>query len=135
MSFISCCFCLMIRRPPRSTRTDTLVPYTTLFRSSTYLPDEEFLGLPALPDQFGPAAGLQTAARPGLLGVGGVAVFRCDLTQLAPLFRRCTRGDDVAALFPATQQFLRLVALILDQAANALTERDAGPAAIQGRMA
>src|SRR3546814_6651172 len=23
----------MIRRPPRSTRTDTLVPYTTLFRS------------------------------------------------------------------------------------------------------
>src|SRR3546814_8089908 len=24
----------MIRRPPRSTRTDTLVPYTTLFRSS-----------------------------------------------------------------------------------------------------
>src|SRR3546814_2713694 len=24
----------MIRRPPRSTRTDTLVPYTTLFRST-----------------------------------------------------------------------------------------------------
>src|SRR3546814_4181722 len=24
----------MIRRPPRSTRTDTLIPYTTLFRSS-----------------------------------------------------------------------------------------------------
>src|SRR3546814_17295622 len=29
-----CCFFLMIRRPPRSTRTDTLFPYTTLFRSS-----------------------------------------------------------------------------------------------------
>src|SRR3546814_2609096 len=28
-------FFLMIRRPPRSTRTDTLFPYTTLFRSST----------------------------------------------------------------------------------------------------
>src|SRR3546814_4612384 len=34
-----CTFCsydfffLMIRRPPRSTRTDTLFPYTTLFRS------------------------------------------------------------------------------------------------------
>src|SRR3546814_15673364 len=26
----------MIRRPPRSTRTDTLFPYTTLFRSSGY---------------------------------------------------------------------------------------------------
>src|SRR3546814_5570935 len=27
------CFFLMILRPPRSTRTDTLFPYTTLFRS------------------------------------------------------------------------------------------------------
>src|SRR3546814_15265627 len=26
-------FFLMVRRPPRSTRTDTLFPYTTLFRS------------------------------------------------------------------------------------------------------
>src|SRR3546814_17934637 len=26
-------FVLMIRRPPRATRTDTLFPYTTLFRS------------------------------------------------------------------------------------------------------
>src|SRR3546814_15537913 len=31
----------MIRRPPRSTRTDTLFPYTTLFRSE-YLTDEHF---------------------------------------------------------------------------------------------
>src|SRR3546814_5686678 len=29
------CFFLMIRRPPRSTRTDTLFPYTTLFRSNS----------------------------------------------------------------------------------------------------
>src|SRR3546814_19760734 len=28
----------MIRRPPRSTRTDTLFPYTTLFRSSRASP-------------------------------------------------------------------------------------------------
>src|SRR3546814_20724706 len=28
-------FVLRIRRPPRSTRTDTLFPYTTLFRSAT----------------------------------------------------------------------------------------------------
>src|SRR3546814_3239157 len=32
--FIGILFVLMIRRPPRSTRTDTLFPYTTLFRSS-----------------------------------------------------------------------------------------------------
>src|SRR3546814_20005688 len=30
-------FFLMIRRPPRSTRTDTLFPYTTLFRSAKLL--------------------------------------------------------------------------------------------------
>src|SRR3546814_15874595 len=30
---LSIVFFLMIRRPPRSTRTDTLFPYTTLFRS------------------------------------------------------------------------------------------------------
>src|SRR3546814_11852827 len=30
-----CLYCfLMIRRPPRSTRTDTIFPYTTLFRSA-----------------------------------------------------------------------------------------------------
>src|SRR3546814_19871322 len=29
--------CLMIRRPPRSTRTDTLFPYTTLVRSEATL--------------------------------------------------------------------------------------------------
>src|SRR3546814_14435165 len=35
MYVLSCVtfFFLMIRRPPRSTRTDTLFPYTTLFRS------------------------------------------------------------------------------------------------------
>src|SRR3546814_1854778 len=35
-TYVSYChvfFFLMIRRPPRSTRTDTLFPYTTLFRS------------------------------------------------------------------------------------------------------
>src|SRR3546814_4954714 len=35
----------MIRRPPRSTRTDTLFPYTPLFRSLS--------GLPALADDSG----------------------------------------------------------------------------------
>src|SRR3546814_11018429 len=35
------CFFLMIRRPPRSTRTDTLFPYTTLFRSNV-APDSNY---------------------------------------------------------------------------------------------
>src|SRR3546814_2161255 len=37
MYFISFFF-LIIRRPPRSTRTDTLFPYTTLFRSRSSHP-------------------------------------------------------------------------------------------------
>src|SRR3546814_6758365 len=34
----------MIRRPPRSTRTDTLFPYTTLFRSRLVDPVEQITG-------------------------------------------------------------------------------------------
>src|SRR3546814_2066774 len=36
-------FFLIIRRPPRSTRTDTLFPYTTLFRSYVRRAGESFL--------------------------------------------------------------------------------------------
>src|SRR3546814_2907879 len=45
----------MIRRPPRSTRTDTLFPYTTLFRSPAGLQ----------PAQHHPAAQLQHLHRHG----------------------------------------------------------------------
>src|SRR3546814_2230026 len=41
----------MIRRPPRSTRTDTLFPYTTLFRSPTRLCDGVGQGLGTLDGQ------------------------------------------------------------------------------------
>src|SRR3546814_6675381 len=37
-------FFLMIRRPPRSTRTDTLFPYTTLFRSSRFMSKSKIEG-------------------------------------------------------------------------------------------
>src|SRR3546814_13199071 len=40
------CF-LMIRRPPRSTRTDTLFPYTTLFRSHALRIGEALADRPA----------------------------------------------------------------------------------------
>src|SRR3546814_8162194 len=38
-------FFLRLRRPPRSTRTDTLVPYTTLFRSFGIGPDRPHAGV------------------------------------------------------------------------------------------
>src|SRR3546814_9293302 len=40
----------MIRRPPRSTRTDTLFPYTTLFRSRV---KNELLGHDVVAEEFG----------------------------------------------------------------------------------
>src|SRR3546814_9038749 len=51
-------FFLMIRRPPRSTRTDTLFPYTTLFRSGRAR---------TLHRQFGQARRAPVSARLALL--------------------------------------------------------------------
>src|SRR3546814_10641822 len=52
----------MIRRPPRSTRTDTLFPYTTLFRS--------------LPLQVEVGVGLAAARRAQLVALVGPLVLR-----------------------------------------------------------
>src|SRR3546814_7007908 len=62
-------FFLMIRRPPRSTRTDTLFPYTTLFRSARVLEP------PLRPQRRDsrPAAGQRN---PGGGGAGGAAGAR-----------------------------------------------------------
>src|SRR3546814_5552851 len=54
----------MIRRPPRSTRTDTLFPYTTLFRSSA---------LRAGVDRLSGTAAGDVAVRVALPRVAGVA--------------------------------------------------------------
>src|SRR3546814_950487 len=53
----------MIRRPPRSTRTDTLFPYTTLFRSGGSVSDwaEEYIRTPGrfIPDNLITMPGLE----------------------------------------------------------------------------
>src|SRR3546814_4255793 len=53
----------MIRRPPRSTRTDTLFPYTTLFRATLFILAQN---LKIAADAFGP-----DQARPVMLAHGG----------------------------------------------------------------
>src|SRR3546814_4572131 len=58
-------FILMIRRPPRSTRTDTLFPYTTLFRSGPSRQDRA-----AGDFQRGTGARLRGAGGQGLAGGG-----------------------------------------------------------------
>src|SRR3546814_20075226 len=60
----------MIRRPPRSTRTDTLFPYTTLFRSH----------------RTGRAAS-DAAAAPGRAGIPGVAPAPASGTRRFPRHR------------------------------------------------
>src|SRR3546814_12932951 len=54
----------MIRRPPRSTRTDTLFPYTTLFRSSQVVILLDPVGAPTSNLQLPPSvlSGLQIVA-------------------------------------------------------------------------
>src|SRR3546814_10940961 len=44
LNFVCLFFFLIIRRPPRSTRSDTLFPYTTLFRSGRGAILAHFLG-------------------------------------------------------------------------------------------
>src|SRR3546814_6851070 len=62
-------FFLMIRRPPRSTRTDTLFPYTTLFRS---------------PAQAGDGIGEQIA-----VAASGLAERSELLVERAKIVREC----------------------------------------------
>src|SRR3546814_2296415 len=60
----------MIRRPPRSTRTDTRFPYTTLFRSN--ISDATPLGLGALlPDQWNNVEQIEQLKAPIILFHGG----------------------------------------------------------------
>src|SRR3546814_3523321 len=52
----------MIRRPPRSTRTDSLFPYTTLFRSAEFAQRIATSALARLGDRL--TVGLQTLTLP-----------------------------------------------------------------------
>src|SRR3546814_18414936 len=72
-------FFLMIRRPPRSTRTYTLFPYTTLFRSaaneaSLYPESELTADVPT---------GLNSGADGALLSLGELVVMRPRLANMA----------------------------------------------------
>src|SRR3546814_3606790 len=58
----------MITRPPESTRTDTLVPYTPLFRSAVLALDGADLRVVELLADLGVAGGQQRG--PGLRAVG-----------------------------------------------------------------
>src|SRR3546814_5817366 len=101
-------FFLMIRRPPRSTRTDTLFPYTTLFRSGAVLQlvwhagaVEQRLGADDVTGLLGRHAGLRGGQRllDDLVGLCGVLLE--PLAQLVvggPLHERLDAGVAELAL-------------------------------------
>src|SRR3546814_19997988 len=72
----------MIRRPPRSTRTDTLFPYTTLFRSHLAFAHrvEEELEVPQRPAERGEQVVQEQRGAPAI-GVGRLARPADELTR------------------------------------------------------
>src|SRR3546814_19683724 len=68
----------MIRRPPRSTRTDTLFPYTTLFRS-------EFRGSYGVAQNYQTIPMLDASGYKSLLGAVGMTEFE-DTGELLEQF-------------------------------------------------
>src|SRR3546814_8808131 len=87
----------MIRRPPRSTRTDTLFPYTTLFRSVAAA-DRHYralldvvarltAGLDGL-DELGQALGIEAVGRVEKLQVGLVEIGDRDRLQFQAVPRQ-----------------------------------------------
>src|SRR3546814_9028328 len=84
----------MIRRPPRSTRTDTLFPYTTRFRSGAGLAARTGGGWRTLADRNG--FQLRAAANGArMLSAGRGRAGRC--AGLLGLCRRRCADDDLGA--------------------------------------
>src|SRR3546814_12500256 len=79
----------MIRRPPRSTRTDTLFPYTTLFRSVLGGSGQSS----ALPGGIAAVTGLVTGLVAGLVEVAVSGGVRAGLALLAGLADDGLAGD------------------------------------------
>src|SRR3546814_12587460 len=80
----------MIRRPPRSTRTDTLFPYTTLFRSRTGSdsrgePDHEGTASKLSGTDRGAGSGAVAAGQADNLGEAGQGTDQADSAGIARL--------------------------------------------------
>src|SRR3546814_16866647 len=88
----------MIRRPPRSTRTDTLFPYTTLFRSSLPAAASPSLSVAAALEQFG---------TPLLVTTADHALLRAEWLQY--FLDHCPAGRDVCVALARREQVLTAV--------------------------
>src|SRR3546814_20068681 len=111
--FFSFFFFLMIRRPPRSTRTDTLFPYTTLFRSCRrHGPFEMLASLvssfrsPPREMKLGAAAGLRAGPDPAAVNLDDGAADRQPDAQ--PVVRGAEEGVEEMHLLLARQPAARI---------------------------
>src|SRR3546814_13188193 len=86
----------MVRRPPRSTRTDTLFPYTTLVRSVAVVFDAEILG--DLAGSAEEAGDLRLAGIAREVGEGDVGAFRDDQHVYPGLRLNVVKGQHVLVL-------------------------------------
>src|SRR3546814_17523672 len=75
----------MIRRPPRSTRTDTLCPYTTLFRSRRRDLAEQWLARPGREPDSARRAALVDAAMRVIDDPAFADIFAPDALAEAPV--------------------------------------------------
>src|SRR3546814_19282064 len=94
----------MIRRPPKSTRTDTLFPYTTLFRST-----DDGRGAPRIRSGAGACQSrlLNNALPAGPTGAGARRPHRRVRIQMTPIeFMASAQRAEPALLAPSTP-FLR----------------------------
>src|SRR3546814_2871243 len=99
--FFTCVYCfffLMRRRPPRSTRTDTLFPYTTLFRSW------------ARPEVDPKAVAPECApTRPCCNRAGGALLEAAAGVEPGLFFRRVFAAEFAIAMREATETFDHLL--------------------------
>src|SRR3546814_7679785 len=98
----------MIRRPPRSTRADTLFPYTTLFRSTTNVLRTGRKGLAAatLLLDAGKGAVIVLLARHFFENATALAAIGAFLGHLYPVWLKFRGGKGVATMLGIALAFL-----------------------------
>src|SRR3546814_10886642 len=87
----------MIRRPPRSTRTDTLFPYTTLFRSLRALANETTAYYERHPEELQPFP-LQVMESAQKNRMGPIAGIVDDLDPRTQCFRSAEHTSELQSL-------------------------------------
>src|SRR3546814_12152784 len=119
----------MIRRPPRSTRTDTLFPYTTLFRSWLHL--HALTGIAAMIDPLGHLCQFQRVidlcgpARPDLLHLDRSRRSHVALARLRPQpvrIHHSLRRHDVALVVAIVPVFLGAMDRGIDHPPSSFTD-------------